>query len=452
MRIYIDCTDSIKTDINTGIQRVARNIINNRFSAQEKLGFLLQPVYYDKTYGFIKVSGCAKNDFNNSIGYLHSVGSCLFEFWRFKRLIKALFPFPQFQNWLTSHWKGSSRWFLLWPLLIAIVIMIPVITSALFYAIMIPPRNVWSPCQKDILILPGSSWWDDNSKLGIQNVKANAGQIAIILYDLIPLSHPHFFTDTIVKNFTSNFLYIVSNADLFIAISKTTEDVLKKYLLDSPALNTPATSHFLLGADLDLIKQKHQPSELLEATFTRNKPYLCVGTLDPRKNHAFLLDAFDKIWQSNHEVHLCIVGCYGWKSEDTTKRILDHPLYGKNLTWFSDLDDSGLSYCYKNAKALIFPSVIEGFGLPLIEALYYGCPVMASDIPVFREIGEKRCSYFSIDTPDSLVAAINGFEASGKLPCVQQTDEFKWINWEESALAFYTRIVEHFRNGDIARK
>lgn len=441
--IYIDCTDIIQTELNTGIQRVARNIINNRFSAQQKLGITCQPVYYDKQYGFIKVPGCHKNDLKNSIGYLHSVHSCVSQFWRFKRLTKAIFPFPQFQNWLDRHWQGMARWLLMWPLFLAVS---PVVVAALIYAMIITPRNCWKPTKNDILTIPGSSWWDSNLhlKAGIHEVKANAGRVAIILYDLIPISHPQYCTEDNANNFTANFPFIVTNTDLFVAISQTTENALKQYLIENTSLRKPATSHFFLGADLDLIKQTFRVRKSLQAQFAANKPYLCVGTIEPRKNHALLLDAFDEIWKNNHDLHLCLIGHYGWKSEKLVERIKNHPLFGDNLTWFSYLDDTELSYCYNNAKALIFPSIIEGFGLPLIEALHYGCPVMASDIPVFREIGADRCAYFPLDTPDGLVSQINELETSGELPSVQQSDDFKWINWEESALEFYKIIAEHF--------
>lgn len=438
---YIDCTDLIETNLNTGIQRVARNIIDFRFSAQQKLSLTYQLVYYNMHYGFIKVPGYNNNDIKESIGYLYSVRFCLPQVWRFKRLAKAIFPFPKFQEWLEHHWKGKNRFLLMWPFLL---IVAPIITIALIYTTLIPLQNYWKPSKNDILIIPGASWWVFNLQDGLNEVKANLGRVVIIIYDLIPLTHPHFFTGWLLNNFTSKFSLTTSTTDLFIAISQTTEDTLKQYLFEKIPSKIPATSHFLLGADLDLIDQTLHVRKSLETLFSESKPYLCVGTIEPRKNHVFLLDAFDKIWKNNHDVHLCIVGCYGWKSEILEERISKHPLFGRNLRWFKDLNDTELSFCYKNSKALIFPSIIEGFGLPLIEALHYGCPVMASDIPVFREIGGDNCSYFSIDSPDDLISEINHFESLGILSGTKQTGDFEWINWEDSALQFYTIIAEHF--------
>ncbi|MFT5728356.1 MAG: glycosyltransferase involved in cell wall biosynthesis [Desulforhopalus sp.] len=447
MYIYIDCTDLIQTDLNTGIQRVARNIINNRLLAEQKHGIIYQPVCYYKKYGFIKVQGCQKNDLRNSVGYLHNIRFYLNEYWRFKRLSKSIFPFSEFDNWIEHHWQIKKNWLL--PLLLVLFVS-PLALVAFVYTELIPPRNPWKPKKDDILIIPGSSWVDSNSDIlsGIYAVKTVFGRVATIFYDLIPISHPQYVFESTVKEFTSNFPLIVASTDIFIAISMTTENILKEYLQKNTVADKPSTSHFLLGADLDPIKHTSEVRKTLQSHFKKNKPYLCVGTIEPRKNHTLLMDVFDKIWDSDQDIHLCIIGRYGWKSEKLEERIKTHPLFGKKLTWFTDLNDAELSYCYKNAKALIFPSIIEGFGLPLIEALHYGCPVMASDIPVFREIGGNRCSYFTIDTPDSLIAEINYFEKCGKPSCEQPTDEFEWVSWEESALEFYRIVTEHFNTNE----
>jgi len=439
LNFYIDCTDLIETNINTGVQRVARNILDFRFLAQQNLGITYQPVYYNTHYGFIKVPGHLKNDIRNSIGYLYSVLFCLSKFWQFKKLAKASIPFPKFQEWLDHRWKGTMRFLLMWPLLL---IVSPIALIALIHAMLIPLRNYWKPSKDDILIIPGLSWWSLNLQNGLNEVKANMGHVVIIIYDLIPLTHPNFFTERLVKKFTSKLPVTTANTSLLVAISRTTENTLRQYLLGKP--NKPVIAHFLLGADLDHINQKLHVRKKLKTLFSGKKQYLCVGTIEPRKNHILLLDAFDKIWEHNHEVNLCIIGRYGWKSEMLQERINNHPLLYENLSWFRDLNDTELAFCYKNAKALIFPSIIEGFGLPLIEALHFGCPVMASDIPIFREIGNDRCSYFSHDTPDGLVSLIDHFERFEELPGVVQTEDFKWISWEDSAMEFYKIITEHF--------
>src|SRR5690606_41798773 len=129
---------------------------------------------------------------------------------------------------------------------------------------------------------------------------------------------------------------------------------------------------------------------------------LMVITIEPHKNHVYLLDAFDLLWAENTDAALCFVGKIGWKNEHLIERIRRHPQLGKRLFMWNDLNDRELEYCYLNPRSLLFPSHVEGFGLPLVEAMQRKLPVMASDIPVFREIGGDAMAYFELSDPDNL--------------------------------------------------
>ena len=202
---------------------------------------------------------------------------------------------------------------------------------------------------------------------------------------------------------------------------------------------------FYLGADFDRDYLNESPrSSLIHYFASSNKPYLCVGTIEPRKNHNFLLDAFEKIWQMYPETCLCLVGRYGWKSPELADRIVKHPRHNTSLLWFNDLNDTELTFCYKNAKALIFPSFIEGFGLPLVEAMYYNCPVMASDIPIFREVGGEGCAYFSPSNTHELIVLVQSMEKNGYLPGIKKIDTSRWVSWKASANSFFQIIYRHF--------
>jgi glycosyltransferase involved in cell wall biosynthesis len=97
------------------------------------------------------------------------------------------------------------------------------------------------------------------------------------------------------------------------------------------------------------------------------------------------------------------------------------------------VDDNALEYAYANASVLIFPSLAEGFGLPLVEAMQRGLPVIASDIPVFRETGGEFVVYCDIGDSESLARMIHGLEQTGEVPAARDPKDWKWITWRQSA-------------------
>ncbi len=439
--IYIDCTDTIKDDKNTGIQRVVRNLIDKGILNQKKLGICCQAVCFDRFYGFIKVPGCKLSDLRKSVGYLHSIRQYLHQFWHVRQLLKAVFPIP----WLHSNSNNRIKlfyWLFLLPLL---ALSLPAVGLSLIYTSFIPPRNRWYPQKDEIFIIPGASWWNFHYKHALKELNSRQCRLAIIIHDLIPLSHSEYCS----KNsflFTKLLPLILSQSSIIITNSKTTLANVNSYLTNNKILPRPTTKYFHLGADLDLIDPSKKLRQTLQAFYNPFEAvYLCVGTIEPRKNHVFLLNAFDEIWKTNPDIRLCIAGKYGWNSTAVIKQIRTHPYYEKKLIWFDDLDDTELSFCYAHSKALILPSIVEGFGLPLVEALLNNCPVLASDIPIFREIGGDNCLYFSLDSSNDLVNILSTVENSdsGNKKLLKNC-VFNWNSWQESTMDFYSIIRKHF--------
>jgi alpha-1,2-rhamnosyltransferase len=162
-----------------------------------------------------------------------------------------------------------------------------------------------------------------------------------------------------------------------------------------------------------------------------------------------LLDAFDLLWQKSLGVNLCFVGKVGWKCQALIKRVKTHSEYKRRLFMFHDLSDTELEYCYLKSRSLVFPAYVEGFGLPLVEAMQRGLPAMASDIPVFREVGGDFIAYFDPEKPETLMALIRHYEESGEFPASRKMEEWSWLNWEDSAKQLLTRIVSHITTPHI---
>ncbi len=140
---------------------------------------------------------------------------------------------------------------------------------------------------------------------------------------------------------------------------------------------------------------------------------------------------FDRLWRDGEDVELTIVGRVGWNNAHLVKRLKDHPEMGRRLFWRERADDAELAAQYARCDALVAASFAEGFGLPIVEAGHYGKPVIASDIPVFREVGSGAAgaTFFSVGNVQALANAVRDFHRNGGLPAKPPT----WPSWDESA-------------------
>ena len=297
----------------------------------------------------------------------------------------------------------------------------------------------------DILLLLDSTWHLDTWE-SISEAKISGAMIVAVIYDIIPISHPEFCDVSLVKLFNQWFSKAINYVDGFITISATVEKDLYNYLSKKYSKETESKffSHFLLGADFEYKNfdiQSTNVREELITLYTKNKSiYLIVCTLEPRKNHKYLLDVFDKLWKQNIDVTLNIVGRKGWMVDDLIDRIHSHEQYNSRLFHWDNLNDEELNYCYQNSKMLLFPSFIEGFGLPIIESLNNALPVLASNIPIHREVGSDKIGYFDLSSSDDLKEKIIGFEKNGIPSGLILEDGFKWLNWHQSTQKLFYEI------------
>jgi glycosyltransferase involved in cell wall biosynthesis len=125
--------------------------------------------------------------------------------------------------------------------------------------------------------------------------------------------------------------------------------------------------------------------------------FVCLGTVEPRKNHALLLQVWRQLLSklpAGSVPQLRVIGRSGWGCESIEAQLQDASWHQGCVQWLRDCSDAQLRQQLAGAQALLFPSHTEGFGLPLAEALQAGVPALASDLPVFRE--------FAVDVPEYL--------------------------------------------------
>lgn len=298
-------------------------------------------------------------------------------------------------------------------------------------------REPMQPGPGDTLLLADASWYLDPWP-AVDAALGNGAMLAGFVHDLLPLQQPQWFKPELPARFAAHLQQLTTRASLLL----TPSHVVRKALtaLQGQQVRAPIT-RLALGADFlptHVVPQLPTlPSPALTA-LTENPFVLMVGTIEPRKNHQLVLAAFEQLWQQGNPLQLVLVGASGWCSDALLQRIETHAEKGKRLHRFTHLPDVQLHTLYKTAQGLAFASLDEGFGLPLVEAAYLGCPVLAADIPVLREVGGDWPRYLPADNVAAWVTALTTVPTAAATPAPVRTwDQVADALWK--TLAFETR-------------
>ncbi len=239
-----------------------------------------------------------------------------------------------------------------------------------------------------------------------------------------------------LKNWTA---YSVKNAKKVITISESTKsDIIKEYRVDGSKVAV------IYPGIKQESRTRHKMS-LLESKYNLNSDFvLFVGTLQPRKNIVRLIEAFKKVLPKYKRLKLVIVGKKGWLYEE----ILAAPekLGIEDSVRFLDfVPDEDLPSFYENAKCYVLPSLYEGFGLPVLEAMKYGCPVVTSNVSSLPEAGGDAAIYFDPYDTDDIAKKISEVVGDKKLSesmIKKGHAQVKKFSWEKAAREVLTAIEE----------
>lgn len=301
----------------------------------------------------------------------------------------------------------------------------------------------------DTLLMIDSSWEQyPDFAATFDAVRLFGGRIVTVVYDLIPLRLPHYCSAGLVLVFETWFRLAVAHSDMLLCISQAVRDDVAAYLREHKlAPPRPLRLDFWqLGADiLPAASDQTIRPEVAALAAARDWPlFLMVGTVEPRKGHEAVLDAFDALWASGSHARLCLAGKEGWHVEALMQRIRSHPELGRRLLFIERFSDAEINLCYANAHALVVASVAEGYGLPIVEAASHGVPVIASDIAVFREVAGDGAEYFPLGDKEALMALIErfaGYDAARRRALAARV---KLVSWRDSAAQLASRLRSCF--------
>lgn len=223
----------------------------------------------------------------------------------------------------------------------------------------------------------------------------------------------------------------IEQSKKIIAVSKNTKkDILKFYQIPEEKVEV-----IYNGFEKSVSPNKSTIKSTLEKYGLKSEKYiLYVGTLQPRKNLTILIDGFQKISETEKDWKLVLVGKKGWLYDDVYSLVTAVKLKDKVI--FTDyIPDEEVAALYMQAFCFVLPSLYEGFGIPILEAMSYGCPVITSINSSLPEIGGDACLYLTPNDVHDLVEEIESLKDEKlRSDMIKKGKErVKQFSWEKSA-------------------
>jgi glycosyltransferase involved in cell wall biosynthesis len=289
----------------------------------------------------------------------------------------------------------------------------------------------------DILLIPGAPWSEPGYGAFLEEVRGSYGlEPALLLYDLIPLRRPEWCAADLVEKFGQWLRTTLPQCPRLMAISKATAADVEAYArevglaLSAPVLPIP------IGTDFGLPLGTGEPAYGLPAS---GSYVLFVSTMEARKNHAMLF----KVWRrlvselpADKVPTLVFAGRVGWLVSDLMQQLENTDWLGGKIRMIRDPTDAELAALYEGCLFTVFPSLFEGWGLPVSESLGRGQPCLTSDRTSLPESGGALARYFdpeNLDDAYDAVRAVIDDPAGLEAWRAEVTRLYRHTPWEDTA-------------------
>lgn len=260
------------------------------------------------------------------------------------------------------------------------------------------------------------------------------GPVVITVYDLIYNRFPHMFKKPQDEWIRSHMRLAIMAADVVICISATTrENLMQLYAVDTTKLR-------VIPLGVAPVFRQIQAANLPDVA---PRPFLLfVGQRGGYKNFTTLLQAYSR-WSLRSEIDLLVVGTPWTKAE--AQQLQDSGVAAQ-VRLVTAVSDQTLANLYNQAAAFVYPSLYEGFGLPLLEAMACGCPLVASAIPSSMEVAADAAYFFEPESVEALLAALDRAVGNGRsAPRVQKgiaiAAAYTWQKTARQTLEVYYELI-----------
>lgn len=214
--------------------------------------------------------------------------------------------------------------------------------------------------------------------------------VTVMIHDTIPLDHPGLSREGEPAAFRSKLAAVARHADLVIAPSRAAVEGIRRWC---GALGGRVPR--LLAAPLGVEVARPDPGAVPQGLDHSGPYFVVIGTIEPRKNHALLLDVWEVLGPD--APRLLILGTRGWNNAEVFARLDRIAAVGGPVREVAGLSDGAVAALLSGARALLMPSRAEGFGLPVAEAMALGVPVIAAGLPAYRDFARDYPVYLDPD-------------------------------------------------------
>jgi len=367
-QLLIDVSELVQRDARSGIQRVVRSILKELLTHPPK-GFCIEPVYATNEHGYRYARKFISSFINSSLDLL--------------------------SDELVEYRTGD-----------------------IFLGLDFQPQVV--PIREDFF----------------QQLRRDGVRVYFVVYDLLVIRRPEWFPQGSADGFV-DWLSIITKADGAICISKYTAEDLSSWIIENNISSdrgySISVSH--IGADVENSSPSYGIPKDADTVFnalSERPSFVSVGTIEPRKSYDQIISTFELLWESGVDINLVIIGKEGWMVKSLIEKIKLNKELNNKLFWLEGVADEYLVKVYAKSTCLIAASEGEGFGLPLIEAAQHKLPIIARDIPVFKEVAGQHAFYFTGKSPENLADAINGWMVLYNSDKHPKSDNMPWLTWKES--------------------
>ncbi len=382
-RIYFDVSELAQRDAKTGIQRVVRSMLSALLD-DPPVGYIIEPVFSVPEF----------------IGYKHARS------------------FLQRFLGLESTAKPDEA---------------------------IEPKN------GDILLIVDLQHDVVAQSTYLQSLRDWGIEVFFVVHDLIPIATSWAYPkEWNISEIHSRWLDVVQQQTGVVCVSRAVADEFRQWLcaFGTKRLRPLQIGWSHHGADISQSAPTRgfdaNAPEVLRALSKRTS-FLSVGTIEPRKCQAQTLAAFELLWRKDNDINLIFVGKQGWDGENWSidsfvEKMQSHPELNRRFFWLESVSDEYLEAVYKESDCLIAASMAEGFGLPLIEAALHSVPIIARDIPVFREVAGNNAFYFSGSTDEELASCVHDWLTQ---PAEKKilSHALPWLTWKQSCKALLDIVL-----------